>query len=487
MLPLLILVPLGLLVLLNLPYKTAATKLAFILTLVLAAAQTALVLLNPEGFWSANGPFSIPGFTLAADKLCQVLVLTVGIVVFVTVLVAEATMSDPRQKFNFINLVLVGLIGMNGVAMVRDLFTLYVFLEITAVASFVLIAVERGRDALEGAFKYIVLSAVASVLMLAAIAVFLMVPKGTTCFDGLHDALAGAQGNFLAKLAMGAFLCGLFIKGGLVPFHGWLPAAYSTAPAPVSVLLAGIATKVSGIYALIRLAASVFTPNDALSQVLMLVGVVSIVVGAVAALTQGDFKRVLAYSSISQMGYIVLGLGCASQTGLIKGTGMSIGDLALIGAVFHFFNHAIFKSLLFVNSAAVERSVGTTELSRLGGLGAKMPATSITNILAVLSTAGVPPLAGFWSKLMIIAALWLAGFYTYAMIAIGLSVVTLAYLLIVHRRVFFGVLPEELLDVKEAPAEIVLAAVVLGAVVVGVGVAIPFLPKSLIWPLIPNM
>src|ERR1035437_8851135 len=120
MLPLLMLVPLGLLVLLNLPFKAAATRLAFILGLLVAAAPVGVGLLNQESFWTPKGALDL-GFTLPPDKLCQVLVLTIGIVVFVSILVAEATITDPRQKFNFINLVLVGLIGMNGVALVRDL------------------------------------------------------------------------------------------------------------------------------------------------------------------------------------------------------------------------------------------------------------------------------------------------------------------------------------------------------------------------------
>jgi formate hydrogenlyase subunit 3/multisubunit Na+/H+ antiporter MnhD subunit len=176
---------------------------------------------------------------------------------------------------------------------------------------------------------------------------------------------------------------------------------------------------------MIRLASTVFPPNMAINQVLMLVGTVSIVVGAILALNQKDMKRLLAYSSISQIGYIVLGLGCASP-------------LAWAGAIFHLFNHTVFKSLLFVNSAAIERRCGTTDLARLGRLGSRMPLTNVTSVLAVLSTAGIPPLAGFWSKLLIILALWQAHYYVYAGIAVLFSAVTLAYLLSLQRKVFFG-------------------------------------------------
>jgi multicomponent Na+:H+ antiporter subunit D len=237
------------------------------------------------------------------------------------------------------------------------------------------------------------------------------------------------------------------------------------------VLLAGIVTKVCGIYAMIRLATSVFPPNAAVNQVLMLLGAVSIVVGAVLALRQTDMKRLLAYSSISQVGYIVLGLGCGTP-------------LAWAGAIFHLFNHTVFKSLLFVNSAAVERRTGTTDMSRLGQLGSAMPLTNLTSVLAALSTAGIPPLAGFWSKLLIILALWQAGvkqgqamYFVYAAVAVLFSVVTLGYLLSLQRKVFFGKTPEnlELLGAAKPSGWISTPELILAAVTLAAGLLAPLL------------
>ncbi len=320
--------------------------------------------------------------------------------------------------------------------MLKDLFSLYMFIEVTAVASFILIAFQRDTNALEGAFKYIILSATATIMMLLSISIMLMV-VGDTSFAAAGSAVRQSQGNPLVIVAIGLFICGLLIKGGVVPFHGWLPGAYSAAPAAASVLLAGIATKTSGIYALIRLTTSVFANNESVNHILLLAGVISILVGAFAAMGQSDFKRMLAYSSISQVGYIILALGCGT-------------NLAIVGAIFHLFNHSIFKSLLFVNSAAVEKQSGTTNMNKLGGLGTKMPVTNATSLIAFLSTAGVPPLAGFWSKLIIVIALWQNGLYAYATIAVLASVLTLAYLLMMQRKVFFGKLAEGLTNVKEA-------------------------------------
>jgi multicomponent Na+:H+ antiporter subunit D len=206
---------------------------------------------------------------------------------------------------------------------------------------------------------------------------------------------------------------------------------------------------------------SVFGFTLPVQKLLLFVGALSVVVGAIATLTQEDFKRMLAYSSISQVGYIVLGLGAASPLGIAA-------------AAFHFFNHAVFKSLLFVNSATVEKQAGTRDMNKLVGLAQKMPVTGTTSALAALSISGVPPLAGFWSKLFIIIALWGAGHYNYAMIAVLASLLTLAYMLIMQRKVFFGRISEHLFPIKEGNWNLVASSIILAAITVGVGILFPF-------------
>lgn len=470
MLSLLLLAPFVAIVILNLPFKDITRRLALFLGVLLSAGQALLVLFQPAAFWGRPdiwGRF----FTLRlqVDNLSFVFLLSIGIVTFAAILVGWQTISESKLRFNFINLALLSMIGMNGTALLSDLFSLYVFIEVVAVSSFILIAFNRDLNALEGAFKYLILSAVATVLMLLSISILLMV-AGDSSFASAAAAVRNSGTSHFVRFAIGIFICGLFIKGGLVPFHGWLPAAYSAAPAAVSVLLAGIVTKVSGIYALIRLSTSIFGPDSSLNAALMIAGAISIVIGALAAIGQSDFKRMLAYSSISQVGYIILALGCGTK-------------LALVGAVFHLFNHSIFKSLLFVNSAAVERQTGTTDMEQMGGLGAKMPYTNVTSLIAFLSTAGVPPLAGFWSKLIIVIALWQSAHYVYAFIAILTSIITLAYLLAMQRKVFFGLLGDKMQSVREAGFGIVFPACVLAAITVAVGLSFPFIFNSVIIPI----
>jgi len=445
-------------------------RFAFWFALILFAVQIAFASFHHAAIFAGR---SLPIDALfrtdfLVDHVTFIMFLSIGIVSSASLFVGRYAISDETDRFKFINLLIIAYIGMSGIVMVKDIFSLYVFLEITAIASFILIAFKRDIYALEGAFKYLVLSAVATILMLTSIALMLLL-SGSTSFSRIADALNQPSTTMITKLAIGIFLCGLFIKGGLVPFHGWLPDAYMSAPAPVSVLLAGIVTKAAGIYTLIRITSALFGFTEPVKALLMLVGTISILVGAFAALGQADFKRMLAYSSISQVGYIVLGFG--------SGTALGVA-----GAVFHLFNHSVFKSLLFVNSAAVEKEAGTNDMNRMGGLSYRMPVTGATSVIGFLSTSGMPPLSGFWSKLLIIIALWQSSHYAYASVAILASLITLAYFLMMQRKVFFGKLAEGLENVKEAPFGILFTSVTLAVIIIGVGVFFPVIFNNFILP-----
>jgi proton-translocating NADH-quinone oxidoreductase chain M len=469
MMSFLVFAPLLVVIGLNLPPRSMTRGISFWLALILFAFQGWVVFFPPAGFLESQAIALGSLFTmnLVVDKLSLILILSIGIVAFSALLVGECTIKDRNLKFNFINLLLISVAGMNGIVMVQDLFTLYVFIEIVAVSSYIMIALYKDGEALEGAFKYILLSAIATIMMLSSVSL-LMLTTGSTSFMAVSSSLKNGV-SFLSMIAVVIFVCGLFIKGGLVPFHGWLPDAYSSAPSAVSVLLAGIVTKTTGIYTIIRLLNDVFGYTDEIKAVLLFVGAVSILVGALAALGQKDFKRMLAYSSISQVGYIILSLG--------TGTPMGIA-----GAVFHLFNHSIFKTQLFVNAAAVEEEAGTRDMDKVGGLSYRMPITGATSVIGLLSTAGIPPLAGFWSKFLIILALWMSGNEVYAVIAVAASLLTLAYFLSMQRRVFFGELARGCENVKEANMGIVVPEVVLALATIGFGVFFQFILDKFLLP-----
>ena len=439
-----------------------ARPFTWIIAMVVFGVQTVAALLQPLGVvdWGFLAPLEKSvGFTLHADNLSVLLLLTAGLAGLASLLVGSASIGQKRPRYAFANLMLIALIGINGISMARDLFTLYVLIEVTSVAAFILVALRDETAAFEGAWKYLLLSSVASVFMLASVGMFLMTGGGVS-FDEAAAALA--TGTPEAWVAAALFVCGLFVKSAMVPFHGWLADPYTESNPAVSVFLAGIVTKASGIFALMRLAPALLSAAGPAKMFFLVVGAATAVVGAFLSLTQTDMKRMLAYSSVSQMGYIIMALGGQPA-------------LAIVAAAVHFFNHTVSKAQLFANAGAVEAQLGTRDMDRMGGIAARMPVTGGTSAVATLSIAGLPPLAGFWSKLLIVIALWSAGQVVFAVIAVLTSLVTLAYFLALQRKVFFGTLLPEWSGVREAGAGYLVPALALAAITVAVGLGFPFL------------
>ncbi|HEX2954653.1 MAG TPA: NADH-quinone oxidoreductase subunit M [Bacillota bacterium] len=403
---------------------------------------------------------------LSIDGLSLIVLISIGLVALVAVLASTGFAIDDDRRPGFYALILLAVTGMNGLVMATDLFSLYVFLEIASVCSFILIAYQYEDQGIEASFKYMMLSAVATVFLLLGMSALFAVSGGVS-FRVL--AVGVRTGNLPIKIGMAFIFFAFALKAGMIPFHAWLPDAYTGAPAPVSVLLGGIVTKVVGVYTMMRIALSVFGFNYTFSMLLLTIGAVSVTLGAFMAMGQNDFKRMLAFSSISQIGYIMMGIASGNAIGII-------------GAVFHFFNHSIFKSLLFLNSSAVEQATGKRNLDALGGLSNKMPVTGTTSVIALLSTAGIPPLAGFWSKLLIIIGLWTGENYFLAGVAIFTSVVTLAYLILLQRSVFFGKLREGLETIKEVAPAIYIPEILMASITIAVGVLFPIFYQKLLLP-----
>lgn len=372
------------------------------------------------------------------------------------------------HKSTFYALFLVMIAGMNGLVLVPDLFSVYLFLEVAAVASYALVAFGLGYDELEASFKYLMLSVVASAFALLSITVIFGM-TGSLNFQAVAQGLQDLEARLVLGVCVALFIMGFGLKAALVPFHAWLPDAHPSAPAPISAMLSGLLIKVSGIYALFRIIYSVIGLTPVLSQLLMALGTISMVVAALLALGQKDIKRMLAYSSISQVGYIVLGLALGTPLGIA-------------GALFHLFNHAVAKGLLFLNSGSIQHITGTRNLDELGGLGKMVPVTASTNLVGALSIAGVPPLAGFWSKLIIIMALIQAKEFGYALVAILASILTLWYYLLIQRKAFFGLVAEKWRQVREAPFWMSAANVALALVCILVGIFFTPIFKTWISP-----
>jgi len=457
-----LLIPLVCIFIINLPKRTFGAKLAVWVVAIACLLQAVFAATYHLACWEPFAnlitlPLSIE---LAVDSISAIVLFTIALVVAVVLTVGVR--GDAKNKVVVSSVILICMAGMNGVVLVRDLFSLYVFLELMTVSVYVLIATHRNIDALAAAFKYFILGGLASLTLLLANALIFM-QLGDLSFASVKGALNANDQVVIIALIL--YVVAFSVKAGVAPFHGWLPDAYTSASNAISVMLAGITTKVAGVYVVIRLMNEVLVnsagePLMGPSYAFMILGAFSIVIGAFGAFGQKEMKRMLAFSSISQIGYIILAAGLATP-------------LALIGAMVHFFNHALFKSLLFVNSTAVEEQAGTTEFNKLGGLAERMGVTGWTSIIGFLSTAGVPPFSGFWSKLLIIIALVVSGHIFFAALAVVMSLITLAYFLLMQRRVFFGKLREGFEEIREARKPLVGTSLVLAGITTALGIVFP--------------
>lgn len=453
-------IPLLAVVVLNL-YTWIDRRSAFFAALIASLCQLVLAAYAVVRCFTTGEAMTSTFFgTVTVDLLSAVVLFMIAMICCVTLLVAEELVKSHR--FTFGGTMLLLMMGMNGIVMIRDLFSLYAFIEVTGASSFLLIAINRKRDELEGAFKYFLMSALATAMMLGGLT-FLFLLVGDTSFEAVASYLQtrGGEHPTLVTAALVLYTSAIAIKSGAVPFHSWVPDAHSSAPSPVSVVLAGIVIKVSGVYSMIRLYRDVFGFDPRLGQVMLILGLASVIIGALGALGQNDLKRMLAFSSVSQIGYIVLGAS----------TGSAIG---FVGAMMHFFNHATFKSLLFVDAAAILHETHTRNMDEMGGLAERMPITGVTSVIGLLSMAGIPPLSGFWSKLLIVIALWQISPWV-ALAALVSSVLTLTYFLVLQKKVFYGKLNEKLAHVTECRGRLRFVELTLAAVNVLAGLVFPVL------------
>ena len=390
------------------------------------------------------------GICMVLDSLTTFMLVTVNLISFLVTIYSISYMERYTAKWKFYTLFLLMLAGMNGVIVTGDIFNLFVFLEIASISSYALVAFGVEHEELEASFKYVVMGSVASTFILLGIALLYSYTSSLNMAD-ISRTLAQKAGGRLVFFVSALFIMGFGLKAALVPFHAWLPDAHPSAPAPISAMLSGVLIKALGVYALARIFFNVLGITAKSSSILMVLGAISMVLGGLLALGQEDIKRLFAYSSISQIGYVVLGISMGTTLGILAG-------------LFHLFNHAAFKSLLFLNSGSIEYATGTRDLRKMGGLTSMMPVTSYSSLVGSMSISGIPPLSGFWSKLLVIVAAIQAKHFVFASIAVLVSILTLAYYLKVQRLAFFGELRSTLTGIKEVPLTMKLSMIILSLI-----------------------
>ena len=427
------------------------------------------------GGWELVAGYAI-GIAIEVDGLGLLFGCIVSIMILMSALYSFKYMSkkDVLEKYYVLFLMLSG--SVMGLVLTGDLFNMYVMIEIMTFAAVALTAFNNNANgALEAAFKYLVVGVMGSGFIL--LGTILIYSKLHTLNMAQIATLLPLNMDATTVFAFALLFAGFGVKAFIVPFHPVAADAHMSSPASFSMLFSGVVNK-TGVYALIRLTYLLFQVMG-LPQaqgLVVFLGTISMFIGVTMALTQHDFKRLLAFHSISQIGYMVTAIGLSTALGLT-------------GGLFHLMNHALFKGLLFLSAGAIIYRTGTSDLDKLGGLSKKMPKTTILFLMGAFSISGLPPFNGFVSKWYIYQAIYdKAGqtgniFYAFVtIISVVVSVMTLASFVKVSQSVFFGQLPKEYENIKETPTSMRVPMWIMAILCVVTGVIPDLTIKYLITP-----
>ncbi|MDO5646630.1 Na+/H+ antiporter subunit D [Paracoccus sp. (in: a-proteobacteria)] len=335
--------------------------------------------------WAA--PF---GITLVADLLGAVMVVITAITGLATVVYSLSDIDQRREGLGFHGLLQILLAGVCGAFLTGDLFNMYVWFEVMLIASFGLLVLGSDREQLDGGIKYVAMNLVSTVMFLSAIGI-LYGMTGTLNMADLHLAVRQVDNTGLLTTVAVMFMVAFGVKAALFPLFFWLPASYHTPPVTVSAIFAGLLTKV-GVYALIRTFTLIFDQDVGYThQIMIWVAVLTMVTGVLGAAAMNDFRRILSFHIISQIGYMILGLALFTPLGIV-------------GGVFYLVHHIIVKANLFFVAGVANRIAGSTDLARLGGLYKSAPLLAFLFLIPAFSLAGFPPLSGFWAKYVVVKA-----------------------------------------------------------------------------------
>jgi NADH-quinone oxidoreductase subunit L len=438
------------------PARVRWLKEAIAVTAAMANLAAAVALLKGDAHLSI--PWLGAGFEFALRSygFSRFIVISASAFGLLVAVYSCASLSGKPYAKAFFAWLLVMLSFVNGVVLSDNLVVTLFFWEGLLISLFGMIAI-GWKGAYKTATKAFIIVGITDVCMMVGIAIAGHV-AGTFTISKMHIAATGMGGAAFLLLMIGAIS-----KAGSMPFHTWIPDAALDAPLPFMAIVPGAIEKLVGIYFLTRLTMDMFkiSPDSWASYTLMAVGAATIILAVMMALIQKDYKRLLSYHAISQVGYMILGVGTALPVGII-------------GGLFHMINNSLYKSCLFLTGGACERQAGTTDLEKLGGLGARMPVTFGCFIITALSISGVPPFNGFFSKELVYDGALERGWIFYAAAAAG-SFFTAASFLKLGHAAFLGRLSDSNSSVKEAPVAMLVPMILISAtcVIFGVFNALP--------------
>ena len=445
---------------------TATFSMFFISLLLLDTVMESGTITYQFGGWRA--PI---GIVYVIDYLSSFVITIISFVGFIGAIYAKKSIEseiDSCKRVPFYTIYLLFITGMTGIVATGDIFNLYVFIEIASLTGYALIASGRKRGALLASFNYLILGTIGASFILIGIG-YLYMMTGTLNMADLRLRLPELYDSTAIRTAFAFFTVGISLKMALFPLHIWLPGAYSKSPSVVSAVMAATSTKVFA-YILIRIMFGVFTVEFDIeilpvTEILLVLSGVAILAGSILAIAQTNIKRMLAYSSIGQIGYIVLGAAIANE-------------ISISGSLLHILNHAMMKGLLFFVVGIIIYKIGKEDISELSGLGKKMPITMGVFTVGALSMIGLPLTVGFVSKWYLTLAAISEGMWIFVPIILISSLLTAVYFWRIVERIYFG---EESLSVKklqpaagiaaEAPAGMLVPTVILALLCIFFGVA----------------
>jgi len=428
-----VLVPLATVVVTALTSRRPGLQRAFSFAGALAFLACAVVLValasTDQPVRSVFGGWPAPyGIEFRLDRMGAALVLVTALMGAASLLFLSSDADVGPRHPSLLPLVHGVLAGVGGAFSTADLFNLYVWFEVMLVCALGLFAIGGRLDQLDASFKYLVLNLLGTLLLLMAVGA-IYGATGHLNFAALAEAAPGLSAG-LAVVLLTALLLAFLIKAGAFPLYAWLPASYHTLPAPLLALFAGLLTKV-GVYAVLRTAGDVFAPPPAvLLEALGWVATATMLFGVLGAAYHWDMRRILAFHIVSQIGYILLAIALG-------------GDAGNAAALFYTVHHIIVKANLFLIAAMVWRLAGSYDLRRIGGLYRSRPGLGVLFLIPALSLVGIPPLSGFWAKLLVLQEALAQGRYVWTAIALAVSVLTLYSMLKIWMEGFWKRHPDE--------------------------------------------
>jgi hydrogenase-4 component B len=426
------------------------------------------------------------GLFFRVDLIGWIFALIIALVWTLATVFSFAYMDFEHNRRRYYSLLTFTLGATIGVVLAGDFFTLFLFFELMTLSSFILVIHEQDSEAMKAGMLYLYLGIAGGLCLLFAVMMLFSITGSVDITPALN--LLGGQ----KTIVFICFLIGFGVKAGLVPLHIWLPQAHPVAPSPASALLSGILIK-SGAYGILRVSLVLFSSPDSLSSAeapyifnlgnsLMWIGIITMFLGAVMAILQNNMKRILAYSSVSQIGYIAAAIGAAALMNREGGMGFA-------GAVYHVINHAFFKAGLFMMVGTIFMFTRELELPRLGGMFKKMPLVGVTFLIAAFGITGIPGFNGYASKTLIHDALLVAVEH-HELFSIELaekifvltSALTICYFIKLFRGVFLGPVPEKLDRQYRLPFSVQAVLVSFALVITAIGLFPNFVLGKIIVP-----